>query len=758
MNSGSAVDKADRSALPASPELLAPAGSLAAALAAFDAGADSVYAGLHTFSARQRARNLDPAELGQLVAYARRLGRRVYVTVNTLVKEHELTDVAALLGALNTIRPHAVIVQDLGVLRLIRSCFPELTIHASTQMGVHNSTGVQLLARLGVERVILQRQVTAEEIRRIVAASPVEVEVFAHGALCCSRSGVCLFSSWLGGWSGNRGRCKQPCRRRFFTESGNGFFFSTNDLCLLEHVPELRRAGVAALKIEGRLRGTDYVQSVVTAYRTVLDAPPEQFHAALKRARSTLSGALGRKWSKGFWSRADADTLIQHDGLGSAGLLCGRVARVDSGGFRVKVSRPFDVGDTIRVQPASGEEGPALTVTRLVAGRRPTARARKGETCFVHCDKPVPADGYVFKIAGRAPDLSARVSRLPPCHATVDLDIAVDRHGIRASLQLPRTRLAPAAMEWSQQEEFAPAKTHPLEPDTVADAFRRSDVARVAVDRVRVSIVGKLFVPARTLKLLCRAFWQWIDSNELEQAIARRTADAVAAACEQCGLGLPAIDCKPVTTVRLAETAHSNPVPGSLTCRPLTGKAGPADEVVLPHFCPEHGLSQLREAVAELAAASPARIRICSLFGLQLVLEAGLETAAVTAGFPLPVTNSMALHELVELGVRHGTVWVELERDAVAALAARAPGRCELFAYGRPALLETRAGIPVDGIVTDSRGTQFTVRREADLTRIFPKEVMEIPTIAGISAYLDLSHARWGEKYKSPFNFDRCFE
>ena len=231
------------------PELMAPAGTLDAGLAAFDAGADAVYAGLSRFNARQRGQNLSLEELSKLVAYARRNGRRVYVTMNTLLKEDELSEAAEMLSELSAIRPDAVIVQDIGLVRMIREHFPRLVIHGSTQMAIHNSAGVKVAESMGIKRVILERQVSLDEIMQIRKETSMELEVFVHGALCCSRSGVCLLSSWMGGWSGNRGKCKQPCRRRYHSDSGNGFFFSTCDLYSLDAIPDLKKAGISGLKI-----------------------------------------------------------------------------------------------------------------------------------------------------------------------------------------------------------------------------------------------------------------------------------------------------------------------------------------------------------------------------------------------------------------------------------------------------------------------------------------------------------------------------
>ena len=363
-------------------ELLAPAGNLDCALAAFDEGADAVYAGLKRFNARERTENFSREEMSRLIAYAHKHGRKVYVTFNTLVKENELADVASELAELERLRPDAVIVQDLGVVRMARQFFPALTLHGSTQMSLHNSAGLQFAAELGLSRVILERQTTLSELAAMMRTKPpVEVEVFIHGALCCCISGTCLLSSWLGGWSGNRGKCKQPCRRRHRSAEGNGFFLSAQDLETLEIIPQLMKTGVSSFKIEGRLRRSDYVSHVVAAYRMVMDAAAESdacFREILPAARARLARTLGRKWSLGYYTKNSAEHLIKHDALGVSGLLCGKVVNVAPNGFTVSAGRPFYEGDMVRVQPSSGDEGPAFRITRMSLNGRPVSRAARG--------------------------------------------------------------------------------------------------------------------------------------------------------------------------------------------------------------------------------------------------------------------------------------------------------------------------------------------------------------------------------------------
>ena len=368
-------------------ELLAPAGNALAALAAYDAGADAIYAGLPKFNARERGENFSPEDMAKIIDYFHRGGKKVYVTLNTIVKQTELAEVAEYLAMLDEMRPDALIVQDLGILRMMREFFPSLRIHASTQMGFHNSAGLELARELGVRRVILERQITMDELRKLSRCG-MELEVFVHGALCCSLSGQCLFSSWLGGASGNRGRCKQPCRRRYFGRNGNGFFFSPRDLCMIEHLEELRELGIASLKIEGRLRQPDYVANAVAAYRLMLDAPADADRAKLLgEARNLLSRTCGRKWSTGFYDPRPAEPLISQASIGAAGLLLGAIDEVAPGGFAFTTGKKLHVGDRVRVQPLSGEEGTAFTVTKMFVERAPSFKAKAGDRVFLCCDK-----------------------------------------------------------------------------------------------------------------------------------------------------------------------------------------------------------------------------------------------------------------------------------------------------------------------------------------------------------------------------------
>jgi putative protease len=729
-------------------ELLAPAGNAAAALAAFDAGADAVYAGLVRFNARERSENFDAGTLGGVIEYAHRQGRRVYVTLNTVIKEGELADVAGYLSQLSGLAPDAVIVQDLGVVRMLREYFPQLNIHASTQMGIHNSAGMATAARLGVSRVIVERQVTLDELRDMVPKSPVDVEMFVHGSLCCSLSGQCLFSSWHGGSSGNRGQCKQPCRRRFYSGQGNGFFFSAQDLCMIEHLDEIRSLGVKSLKIEGRLRQPDYVKNVVSAYRLMLDTPKGSpgYGKRLGEARNLLSHSCGRKWSLGFYTKESAETLVNFDSLGASGMLCGRVEESQPNGFLFTATKRIQLDDRLRVQPQSGDEGPAFTVTKMFVRDRSCSAVRPGEKVFVCCDKGMPYGGLVFKIGETSGDYSARIAALPRPRTRLDLNIEVRRD--KLTVKAANTPL-PA---WEKEWELTPAERHPLNAETLQGVFREADSVVFGAGEIEAVINGQFFVPAGVLKNVRREFWAYIKENlQPDQVSAGDTCKRFID--DYRNAVIPAKQSYPETVA----TVTKGDAPGS---RDAVRAIGVYDvnkfttEAILPEFCPENRLHSLAGAIAAAYERGVRRFRTPALYGLELLR--GYKGIQITAGGNLPVANSMAVTELQRLGVDKVLGHIELEAASLKALAAHSPLPVELYRLGRPVLLITRAKIPVNGEFRDSRGNEFIAEydRRDGLTRVLPKKAVSVPRLPDLIDFYDLTRAGWRNGETSEFNFN----
>lgn len=255
-------------------EVLAPAGSMESLTAAVYAGADAVYLGGTQFSARANAQNFDTGALKKAADFCRIRGVKLYLTVNTLLKDGELPESMDFIGYLCTLPVDAVIIQDTGLLRLIRRCAPELSVHASTQMSVHTPAAARLLSKKGFRRVVLARELSEAEIRAIRQDSDIELEAFVHGALCMSLSGGCYLSALLGGRSGNRGMCAQPCRLPFCVPGGTGHDLSLKDLSLIAQVRRMADAGITSFKIEGRMKRPEYVAAAVAAVRAAVDGEP----------------------------------------------------------------------------------------------------------------------------------------------------------------------------------------------------------------------------------------------------------------------------------------------------------------------------------------------------------------------------------------------------------------------------------------------------------------------------------------------------
>ena len=301
-------------------ELLAPAGNSAALRAAVQSGADAVYLGGNMFGARHSAENFSPEDMKKWVDYCHLYGVDVHVTVNTLIKEKETPLLQEYVKELNNIGVDALIVQDIGAAEIIKNTIPDMTLHASTQMTVTSLEGVKYLENMGFSRVVLSRELSEKEIEHICKNAKAEIEVFVHGAICMCYSGQCLMSSILGGRSGNRGRCAQPCRLPYeFLEKGksvkNGYLLSPKDMALINELGTLNKIGVASLKIEGRLKRAEYVSAVVGVYRKYLDMLKKGgAQTVSKRDMQELLDAFSRTgFTDGYFKGNLGKNMMSHD-------------------------------------------------------------------------------------------------------------------------------------------------------------------------------------------------------------------------------------------------------------------------------------------------------------------------------------------------------------------------------------------------------------------------------------------------------------
>lgn len=378
------------------PEVLTPAGDRAAMEAAVRAGADAVYFGLQGFNARARATNFDAAELGRTLGYLHEHGVRGYVTLNTLVFDSELASVEAAVRACAEAGVDAVIVQDLGVAKLAHAIAPDLHVHASTQMTCTDASSVELARELGAARVILARELSVDDIAKIRAETDVELEVFVHGALCISYSGQCLTSEAIGGRSANRGACAQACRLPYelvvdgekVDTNDAAYLLSPEDLEASSLVPELAKLGITSLKIEGRLKGPEYVAATTRLYRQAVDASPSP------RDRLAALQTYSRGSGPGFLAGVDHQRLVEGRSCDHRGLEVATFERVTQAKGKswlvVRATTPLAPGEGILVE--GGREGEGELGGRIWAVEPDASGEGPGERVWLGPDVRVPDD------------------------------------------------------------------------------------------------------------------------------------------------------------------------------------------------------------------------------------------------------------------------------------------------------------------------------------------------------------------------------
>ena len=668
------------------PELLAPAGSLEAFFAAMEFGADAVYVGLKEFSARAKAKNVNRDELERMVGYAHARQRRVFLTLNTLVKEKELSHLIDVLAAVEAIGIDAVILQDLGVWRLIRRHFPGLEMHASTQLTIHNAAGVRMAERLGFSRAVLARELSLEEIAAIKRETRLDLEHFIHGAHCFSFSGQCSFSSWLGGLSGNRGRCAQPCRRRYHHKDKDGYYFSPNDLSAIDLLPELAAAGVMSFKIEGRMKSAEYVANVIQAYRTVLDAQELDRTAAIDAAKELLKESFGRQPTRGFLPGNPPVDMVNPGVHGATGRLIGTVERCEGGLLSFVPRDPVHLGDRLRVQPATDRPGTAFTIRDLRLADKSVNRVNGGQRVAVGAppDKSFRPGDRIYKVSsGKAFNLSQsacrkRLESVSPGAAVVDLVVAMptpERIELRAACH-------GLSLERHYSVESFPATDRPLSHEVLAKVFGKTGQLPLALGRLACGPLPAVVLPLSRLNAVRREFYQELADQVAGLQHAARTDHR-----RQAMADLAAAGSSPVAVPCLAVAL------GNLHDLSLLKQEG-VDALILP-LSP--GAAVKLEAGSRFAVKAPERIlwdlplaifdtdwpafqdevnRLLALgfrrFRLQnlgqMILFDGVEGLSLESGYRLFTTNSQAACAWSELGLSAATLYVEDDRDNLGAL------------------------------------------------------------------------------------------
>jgi len=657
------------------PELLAPAGDWASLEAALEAGASAVYLGLTSLNARRRAKNFQPEELARAVTLAHDRKARVYLTLNVDLAERELGQAARILELARQCGADAVLVRDPALLAL-RPEFPEIEFHFSTQTCTANSADVAAAGHWGASRVVLAREMTLAEIAAASAVPGVRTEVFVQGALCFSVSGRCLLSSWVGGRSGNRGTCTSPCRVPW-TLAGHesGTPLAMHDLAAIHRLDDLRRAGVAALKIEGRLKSADWVRRAVGLYRRALEGPiadPEELDHQVRQ----LGQYTGRALTCGYLDGRRDDLT------GLAGRPASSAEGIETDAASDEAAAPDGVPEGTASDEASDEavapDGPTFDLEILVAERGVLCRFACAEyrtewsipkTVVRRAHKAVTIDQFLQWL----PTQEIRGCR-PGRLATTDPEFLLVPHAVNGLM----ARLS-TAIRLAQK---AP------------DAQVRTDLP----DRVRTILAGEVLAGLNRRRLGEKPDRVRLEPAAIGSFLKHVRPEAVI---------VEGLQAKMLSKVRAA-------------CRRTALVAA------LPPVFFEDDVPAIRALVRACVAARVV-VEVNSWGGWWLARQ---ERARMEGGPGLAVLNSLAARVLLDAGIECVTLSVEADRRQLEEVSPRCPVPCSLVVFGRPPLATTRAELSAEDFggrtLEDRRGLKIAPRREHGLWVFRPTEPFDL--------------------------------
>lgn len=692
-------------------ELLSPAGTLEAGLAAFTYGADAVYLGMKTFSARADAGNFTQEELETLLGVAhgdKTHPRKVYVAVNTLVRETELPALVELLAHLEECGVDALIVQDLAVARLCRQFFPRLKLHASTQMAIHNAEGVRKARDLGFTRVVAAREVTIQELEEMANVEGMEIEAFLHGALCYSYSGLCLLSALLHGTSGNRGDCSYVCRNRFsFAEMENPpqpcCPMSMKDLALAEQIPALRRAGVVSLKIEGRKKTPLYVAAVTNYYRKWLDdsfAPGEQ-----RQCESDVRTIFSRPWTKLYAQAITNKDVTDPHTTGPRGVECGSVSRVikhkegdflrfivqhhsieKHDGLQIELAgktRPFGFGiDDLRQFPQNG--GDRWERVFVVEPGRSVEIPLPSE------HPEIPHGSKVFHTSSQA--VKRRYSWPTPRvgkegnRRIVDFTVEIGESAV--SVMGAGERVV-----WESPEPFAAAQDVGKMETAVRRAFERLGETCYQCGQLTILNPQGLFVPSSVLNQVRRSMTDRLDSVRTEH-LQKKIADVtntisqseptIQAEQERIIVKLPTAEIPEWLRDRTEIAEFILPLRCKADCERLEGEARVRWSI--PVIIRKQDRVRMAEAIRCASAQNCAKWKVGNLGGLAFLEECGGGQGGgkLVADWPLYVCNHLSAEELFQHGVAQVTSCPEDSLEQQLLLAEKLGSRYRVVLWQEP--------------------------------------------------------------------------
>ena len=693
-------------------ELLSPVGDIECLKAAVQNGADSVYFGANLFSARAFASNFDSVELKNAIQYAKLRGVKTNLTLNTLIKDSEFEDAFNLAKKAYEYGIDAIIVQDLGLAKILIKSFPDLAIHASTQMSVHNLQGTLELQNLGFKRVVLSRELSAEEIQYISKNTNVELECFIHGALCISYSGQCLFSSMIGGRSGNRGKCAQPCRLPYSLidndnkELDKGYLLSTRDLCGLEYIPYLIKSGVNCLKIEGRMKNPEYVAIVTRIYRKYIDlANTNKEYSISEEDKKQLMLAFNRgNFSTGHLSTTPNRNLIFKEKQNNMGLFLGTVENFNpnKGLIKLKIKESISIGDKISLEFEDG----TYTISELLKKNTNVKSAFPGETVTIGRMKGnIKKGNNVYKISSK--ELSNMSLESLKCEQRkIDLNCTI----ILAKNKPIEINVTPANgielykdLNIKYKSNLVPEESinKPLDRETIIKQFSKTQSSPYFFKNINIKLDNNLFLTISSLNELRRNILEQVECFAIN-SITRKVPNINYSKISEEKSNFT----KNISTSLLLNILHSEfdysklesvdkiyiPLKYFLKKRYTTILNTLSEQFNLYIYLPTIIKANYRNLMHSNIekAISNYNIRgfvLSNISNFLLLEDFNNKNFEFIANYTFNIFNKFTINELKELGINHFTISPELDRTTIEDLCHNSNLPTELIVYGKTPLM-----------------------------------------------------------------------
>lgn len=644
-------------------ELLAPAGDIEAGYAALYYGADAVYLGLQKFSARATAANFDESALNEFTAYAHYLGRKVYVAINTVLQEGELPQLLETLDICSRCKADAVILQDLGVARVIRENYPELEMHASTQMAVHNWEGAKYLQSLGFSRVVVARELTLPEIKKIASIDGLETEAFIHGALCYSYSGLCQFSALEMGRSANRGKCLYPCRACFKGEQGNKHIFSMKDMALQD---DILKMPVTSLKIEGRKKSALYVAAVTDYYRRILDGK-----GARTNLEENIKQIFSRPWCK-FHFNGKNKNITDKNFVGHRGLLIGTIKQLVKGRLYLSTTHKIGRFDGLQIDIPGLEKPFGFSIQHLWVGGKKVFSADAGDNVEIALPEKYPhlKPGLNVYLSSSTTVKGAYAYNKPRPGSFVN------RTNIKVVVEVFDDKILAKCNNFSfvVNGKFAKAQSAGKSSEAIKAAFSKTGGTPFMLENIEINNKHDLFVPVSAANELRRGLYSSIVLDVAPQAL-----PAVLA---------PIVHNNPQWTVKVDNISYLQYLDISLFAEIIyliSPKSKPSDLVglpknkvrlALPAVCRSPQL--FAKTVQAMLDAGYKKWEAANYWGLQMLPVQQIDICFDT---PLYMLNSQAISMARQMGASGVAFALEDNLANIQQLALKAPLKTTFVVY-----------------------------------------------------------------------------